>query len=314
MKLWGIFRFELAYQARRPWPWLFLAVLLVVDFLLARDAAVADALYEDFFVNSPFAIANTTVIGTLLWLLVAPAVAGEAGARDVATGMHPITFTLPISRAEYLGGRFLAALVLNALILLAVPAGILLAVHSPGVHPELVAPFRPAAYLTAYAYIALPNAFVATAIQFGLAVWSGRPMASYLGSLLLVFMGFFVATFVRFYFSPRLGMLLDPVGINFIVEDLAHLWTTIERKYRLLALEGTVLRNRLLWLGVGVSAFALTLLRFRFAHRSESTWWRRWTRASDAHAPVPSALGVASGAPISVPDVRRTFGLAIQAR
>ncbi len=52
-------------------------------------------------------------------------------------------------RADYLGGRFLAAFVLNALILLAVPAGILLAVHSPGVEAEILGPFRPAAYLTA---------------------------------------------------------------------------------------------------------------------------------------------------------------------
>ena len=30
MKLFGIFRFELAYQARRPWPWLILGVALVI--------------------------------------------------------------------------------------------------------------------------------------------------------------------------------------------------------------------------------------------------------------------------------------------
>ena len=62
---------------------------------MARDSVLADALYEDFFVNSPFAIARTTVFGGLLWLLMAPAVAGEAAARDVATGMHPLTYTAP---------------------------------------------------------------------------------------------------------------------------------------------------------------------------------------------------------------------------
>ncbi len=89
MKLWGIFRFEFAYQIRRAWPWLIFAVLLVLSFLVARDTSLADALYEDFFANSPFAIAKSTVVGTLVWLLLAPAVAGEAAARDVATGMHP---------------------------------------------------------------------------------------------------------------------------------------------------------------------------------------------------------------------------------
>lgn len=106
------------------------------------------------------------------------AVAGEAAARDVATGMHPLTYTSPVSKAEYLGGRFLAALVLNALILVAVPVGIMLGVYSPGVDAQVIGPFRPAAYLTAYAFIALPNAFAATAIQFSLASVASRARAS----------------------------------------------------------------------------------------------------------------------------------------
>src|SRR5688572_12228940 len=170
MKLGGIFRFELAYQVRRPWPWLTFGVLLVVNFLMTLDASLADALYEDFFLSSPFAIAKTTVIGGLLWLLAAAAIAGEAAARDAATGMHPLIYTTPISKAEYLGGRFLAALTVNALLLLAVPMGILLGVYSPGMSPEVIGPFRPAAYLTAYAFLLLPNAFVATALQFALAL------------------------------------------------------------------------------------------------------------------------------------------------
>jgi len=99
MKLWGIFRFELAYQIRRPWPWLMAGVLLVVCFLMTRDAALADALYDDYYVNAPFAIAVTTVVGGLLWLLVAPVVAGEAAARDVATRMYPLVYTAPVGRA-----------------------------------------------------------------------------------------------------------------------------------------------------------------------------------------------------------------------
>lgn len=310
MKFWEIFRFEFAYQGRRAWPWLFFGALVVFSFLMARDLSLNEALYEDFFVNSPFAVAKTMVFGSLIWLLVAAVVAGEAAARDVTTGIHPLLYTVPIRKAEYLGGRFLAALVLNALILLAVPTGIILAVYSPGVDAALIGPFRPAAYFTAYALIALPNAFVATAIQFSLAAWSGRPMAGYLGSMLLFFMGFFVASFLLFHYG--LGNLLDPIGIRFVVEDIARLWTTYEKSWRLIALEGLVLRNRLLWMGIGLGACAVTYLRFRFVHRVESPWWRRIMRRGDAHAPTPG--GVMASTPISVPQVRRTFDLAIHAR
>jgi hypothetical protein len=104
MKLLGIFRFEFAYQIRRAWPWLISAIVLVLSFLMARDTSLADALYEDFYANSPFAVAKTTVFGTLFWLLVAAAVAGEAAARDVATGMHPLIYTVPSARLSIWAG------------------------------------------------------------------------------------------------------------------------------------------------------------------------------------------------------------------
>jgi len=69
---------------------------------------------QQSFHNAPFVIAAVTVFGSLMWLLVATAVAGDAAARDVETRMHPLTYTAPVSKADYLGGRFLAAFVLNA--------------------------------------------------------------------------------------------------------------------------------------------------------------------------------------------------------
>ncbi len=197
MKLREIFRFELAYQVRRVSTWLYFAVLLVVvAFSLIRGNYISGARNGDYFLNAPFIIVEITIVCSLLWLLVAAAVAGDAAARDVETRMHPLTYTAPVSKADYLGGRFLAALVLNALILLAVLAGILLAVHSPGVEAEILGPFRPAAYLSAYVFIALPNAFLATAIQFSFAALSRRAIASYLGGILLVVTAFVIPEIV----------------------------------------------------------------------------------------------------------------------
>jgi hypothetical protein len=227
--------------------------------------------------------------------------------------MDPLVYTVRVSKAEYLGGRFLAAFAINASLLLAVQAGILAAVYSPGVNAQLVGPFRPAAYLTAYLFLSLPNAFAGTAIQFALATRSGRPMASYLGSLFMIFMGFFVASLLLF--RRGLGTLLDPVGIRFVVEDIAHMWTTIEKNRRLLAFEGIVLQNRLLWLGIAMAVLALTHLRFRFAHRAgrgARRWWRR--RRAEAQAPAPARLGITASAPVSVPHPPRAFGFGAHAR
>ncbi|KAA5541730.1 hypothetical protein F0145_20300 [Adhaeribacter rhizoryzae] len=278
---------------------------------MTRDGSLSEVLYADFFLNSPFAIAKTTVFGSLIWLVMAAAIAGDAAGRDVAMGMHPLLYTAPVSKAQYLGGRFLAALLLNALLLLAVQAGILLGVYLPGVDAELIGPFRPAAFLTAYAFISLPNAFVATAFQFALAVRSGRAMTSYLGSFLIIFMGFFVASVL--FFRQSLGTLLDPIGIRFVVEDMAHLWTPFEKNWRLMALEGPVLTNRFLWLAIGLLALAATYLGFRFTHRAGSNWWLRIPQLFGIYKTVPEkhpifVPGITASTPIAVPQ---RFGMVL---
>lgn len=319
MKFLEIFRFELAYQVSRIWTWLFFAALLGFSFLMTRDGSLAEALYDDFFLNSPFAIAKTTVAGSLIWLLVTAVLAGDAAGRDVSTGMHSLFYTVPIRKAEYLGGRFLAAFVLNAWILLAVQAGILLGVYLPGVDAALIGPFRPAAYLTAYGFLALPNALVATAVQFGMATRTGRPMAAYLGSVLIFFMSYIVGLFLFLQGRQDLANLLDPIGVHFILSELSHLWTPTEKSWRLISLEGTVLTNRLLWIGVALATMALTYLRFRFAHRNERTWWKRWIHRRDQHTPKLENVTITANEPIPLPQTvtshgRRTFGFVMHVR
>ena len=53
MKLTEIFLFELRYQLRRPQTWLFFMVLALLPGLMVRGNYLPDALYDDFFVNSP---------------------------------------------------------------------------------------------------------------------------------------------------------------------------------------------------------------------------------------------------------------------
>lgn len=313
MKLREIFRFELAYQVRRPSTWLPFAALAVAAFLFVRGSFLADALYADFYLNSPFVIAVTTVFCSLFWLLLAGGVAGEVAARDVETGMHPLTYTAPVRKAEYLGGRFLAALALNALILLAVPLGVMAAVYGPGVDPEVVGPFRPAAYLTAYGFLALPNAFIGTSIQFSVAALGRRAIASYLGSVLLfgvVYGGIFLVMF--FLQRQDLAAVLDAFA-HLTIFDITLGWTPIEKSTRLIELDGTLLRRRLLWLGIAAGALAFTHRRFRFAHHAPGPPWGRTPGRRDAHAPTPAGGDLARRV-IAVPRVRGTFGPATHAR
>ncbi len=317
MKLGEIFRFEFGYQARRVTTWAVFIALVVVVVLFSRDNSIAEALLDDFFLNSPFAVAKNMVLGSLIWLLIGASTAGDAAARDVATGMHPLSWTTPVTRTAYLGGRFLGALAANLMILLAIPLGVLLAIYAPGIGAELVGPFRLAAYVNPFFIFVLPTAFAATAIQFTIATVSGRPMAGYLGSLFLFFMSWIVAGIVYSVMGrPELGRMLDAVGAINVVQEMSTGWTPAEKRVRLIAAEGALLWNRLLWIGVGLGALGLTGLRFRFAHRAEGRRWLRFKGGSGSPQGLPTAdAGITSGSGSTpVPQPTRAMGARLTVR
>ncbi len=326
MTLLGIFRFELAYQLRRPWVWLSLAVLIAFALMSTRSAIVPVTLPQDFILNSPFIITSVTVFSCQIWLLVAPPVAGEAAARDVSTGMYPLMYTAPASKLEYLGGRFLAALVLHALILLGVQIGSLLAVYGPGANPAIVGPFRPAAYVAAYGFVALPNVVIATTVQFSAALLTGRPMAAYVGSFGLFFLSYPVTLFL--YLSrlakPEIALLSDPIGVLAIMNEMMSNWTIVEKNVRMFTLEGPMLFNRLVWIGISLVTVAVVYPRFRFAHRTPTDPFAslrslravlvsRLPRRFTGTAPAPDTAGPARTT-IAVPTVRQSFSLATHLR
>jgi ABC-2 type transport system permease protein len=315
MKFREIFRFEFAYQVRRPWPWLCMAVLLVFALMSTRVAIIPVTLPQDFILNSPFIITSVTVFSCQIWLLLAPSVAGEAAARDVHKGMHPLIYTTPVSKLEYLGGRFLAALVLHALILLGVQIGSLLAVYGPGANPDIVGPFRPVAYLAAYGFIALPNALITTAVQFSAALLTGRPMGAYVGSFGLFFLSYPVTLFLFLskMAQPEIALLSDPIGVFAIMNEMMSNWTIVEKNVRMFTLEGPMLFNRLLWIGIALLTLAFIYLHFRFAHRTSTDLMSRLLRRFTGTAPT-AVTAVAAPIRITFPQVHQSFGFAAHLR
>lgn len=100
MKLFEIFRFEFIYQIRRVSPWLYAVVLVGAAFLMMIGNYIHDAREGYLLLNAPSIIAFTTVFCSLVWLLMAAAIAGEAAARDVQTKMDALIYTSPINKYQ----------------------------------------------------------------------------------------------------------------------------------------------------------------------------------------------------------------------
>lgn len=306
---WKIFRFEFAYQLGRISTWLCVAVLLALTFGMSQVITPGDGVYP----NNTFLITALTVIGIILWLLMGASIAGKAAARDVQERIHHLIYSTPVSKLDYLCGKFLAAFAVNALLILSLPVGILLFFYLPGTeHGELL-PFRPSVYLNVYFLIALPTVFVTTALQFTFAALSRKVMTSYLASLLLaIFPQLIAMSAAKLLGSWDLVELLDPIGVAGVIGSEMQTWTAPDKNTRLIALEGMFLLNRILWLGAATGVLWLTYRRFSFTNPVTNSWWSRFEKRPKPQAETSAEVVVSGADTITVPHVQRSFGFATQ--
>ena len=311
MKFREIFRYELAYQVRRLPNWVYFVGLFAFGFLIMRSFTPDEGVH----VNSPQNITIFMLFGGVIWGLLAASVAGDAAARDFETGAHPLAFTAPVSKLQYLGGRFVAACTVNALLMLALEVGILLSVLLPRSRPELIGPHDPLVYVGLYVVCVLPNVLVATIVQFSAALSQRRAVIAYLASLLFGLTTFLLSSVIGNQTGRwDLAALVDVVGFFGILREMESM-TPLEQATRNIALEAKILLNRVVWIAFALVAMAYTYRRFQFEHPFDSLRSLRaspWTRIRRrAKAAAYTAVAVQR---ISIPEVQRTFGFTIYAR
>ncbi|MBD2717280.1 hypothetical protein KBK19_19730 [Microvirga sp. STR05] len=307
MKFQRIFALEFSYQLRRVATWLYFGVILVITFLVVIANYASDARDGYIVLNAPIVMAAVTVICCVFWLVIGASVAGEAAARDVQTRMHLLTYAAPTSKAAYLGGRYLAAFALSTFQLLAIPVGMLLAMHFAGVEAEILGPFRVAPYLTTFCFIALPNAFFATAMQFSAAALSRRALASYLVGAAL-----FAASYTIWPLLEKggaWGNLADPMSFGPVLSHLSIDWSPQEKSTRFLLLEGSFLANRLLWFAISLGLLAFTYFRFQFVLPGSG---QKLPSGKPLPAAVPAGEKLHWGTGQALPPARGTYGWATQ--
>lgn len=303
MKLREIFRYELEYRLRSGATWAYVVILFLVAiwmFLATADGAEGP-------LNAPERVAGASVLISLFGLLVSAALFADAALRDAQAEMDGLLFTSPVSKTEYLGGRFLGALAVDALVKVAIPLGVLVATWicvSTGA--EAVGPFRLAAHVQPYFTLLLPNLVLVGAVLFTIAMLTRQVVPVYLAAI-----GLFVGTVVAANYpgaieSPLLASLVDPLGLGTVM-GITKYWTEAERNAHLIGLPAELLWNRLLWLAIAAAVLVLLHRRFRFAHDAGGGRRRKGRRIVVAPESERSW-------PVNVPRVSGSFGSATTVR
>jgi ABC-2 type transport system permease protein len=272
----SIAAFELRKRLSAPSTYLYFLAFFTCGLLvmLATGGAFSIAMslmgdVEKVHVNSPFALQAAIALLSNLGTLVSAAIFGQAVYQDYDSRCDALFFTAPIRPSSYLAGRYLGALLFVLFIFSGIGLGLWVGTRVSLVDGALFGPNHWLAYLWPYFSIVIPNVAFTGAIFFSLATLLRRMTPVYTGAVILIVGYAMAGSVVAGLEHKTLAGLIDPFGATATSIMTSH-WTAVEKDAQIVPLDGILLGNRLLWMGVALALLIFTLYRFRRAQPAAS--------------------------------------------
>ena len=289
----NIFLFDLQQRLGRISTWVYFLVFFALGclFTLMSGGAISGSSVEfgtggKVLVNSPYALNSIITYISFFGIVINAAIAGQATFQDIDSNSAVFFYTAPITRLDYLGGRYLAAFAVQVPIFASVGLGAWVGTLMPWIDKTRLGPQVVAAYFQPYFISVLPNLLFLTAIFFALAALSRKMLPVYVASV-LVLIGYFVVSQLSataLTVSVR-AALADPLGGS-AIDRITRYWTPFQRNTQLIPLQGILFANRALWLGVGAIFLAFTYAKFAFAYPVERSKRREVVEEKEALRPA----------------------------
>ncbi len=210
--------------------------------------------------NAPLLIAKLTARFSVVGVLFTMVMVGRAVTRDFAVKIHDFFFTVPMSKAAYLGGRFLGGFTANLLIYSGIAIGFVAGCLV--IDPKYYGPFQLSAFLLPAVVILIPNLLFIGSIFFSLATLSRKMVMTYLAGVgFLMIYGAVQGSFTGWE-NDTAKILLDPFGIS-ALGILTKYWTVAEINLSQIPLQTPLIWNRIIWMAVSLAILLYTWKRFQ---------------------------------------------------
>ena len=267
--------FELSNGFRRISTYIYFALFFGFGFLIFMAAAGAFPGVNmglgaggKLYANSSFMLFALISSTSYYGLLVVAAVMGNAAQRDFRHNTFPLVFTSPVSKMQYLSGRFCAANVILLFVFSSIGIGCFVASMTPKVDQSLIGPQHLMAYLYPYLIAVIPNTLILGAVFFGLAALTRSMLPVYVSAVVL-FVGYLIAAVLSTQLESKfVAGIIDPFG-NYALEHVTRYWTVDEKNSQTIPLTGLMLVNRAIWMVLGLAALGLTSWLFRMEQGGE---------------------------------------------
>ncbi|MFC1587721.1 ABC transporter permease/M1 family aminopeptidase [Planctomycetota bacterium] len=295
----AIFMFEIKRGLKSISSYVYFLVMFALAFLMVctvggsfANATASFGIGEKVLGNSPYSIFLIVSALSYYGLLIIAAIMGEAGLRDFHHQTHELIFSKPITKFQYLGGRFAGALGVTLVVFSSIPLGGLLATYMPWLDADKMGPHNPLAYLYPFLVTVIPNLLFTGAIFFGIAALFRKNAPVYVCCVILLF-GYIMATAMVEQLGQNIVMenqttaaLIDPFGFTGL-DIMTRYWTISEKNTLYIPPAGVFLANRIFWLVMGFLIFAFVSYRFKFSYKAPEKKIRKKVDPGDS---PPSAI------------------------
>jgi ABC-2 type transport system permease protein len=215
------------------------------------------------FLNGPWALTICFVQLTAFGSILISAIFGPSILRDFQQDTYPLLFTKPISKFDYLGGRWAASFVITILIFSGLIFGALIGGFMPWADKARIAPVHLWTYLQPFLSITVVQIFFLGSLFFCVAALTRRIVVVYLQGVILfaIYLILLVSVVTSNKLDRTWPSISDPLGIV-LMDGITRYWTVAERNSQFMHWSGVFLANRLVWVGVGLLALLVTYIFF----------------------------------------------------
>lgn len=277
-----IFLFDLKQNFKKPQTYVFFGIFLLLYLAIGLAAAgFFDVASSDSntVMNSANAIAgvivglNSGIMG-LVNSVILVAIMATAIQKDYEYNTHPLYFTKPITQTSYFFGRFISAFTIALFVFSAQIIGYYLGCLS-GAGTPLMGPFVLMNFLQPFLVFVLPNILLLGVIFFSITTFTRSTLPAYLFCIVLLVLGFITSSITADLENKATAAVLEPFGME-ALGLITQYWTPEEQNARGIPLEGQLLYNRILWLGIALLITFASFARFSFSQfLSPVTWFKR---------------------------------------
>ena len=267
----SIFAFEVRRSLRTISTYVYFVVLFSVTFLVALLAggAFPEANFqmggEKILSNAPLIIdAFFGAVNNYIGIIIIVALVGNSVLNDFRNNTYTMIFTTPVSKFDYLLGRFSASMFISLIILSAPAFGMMLGYSSPWVNPDKIGAFKLMPYVSTYLQTTVPNALIDGTIFFAVSLIARDIFVIWLSLII-----FYVATGVSNSIfgsldNQTIAAIVDPMG-NLAKRTISKYWSTYDKNNLHYTLSALFLVNRLVWLGISAIVWFIGYSFFSFS-------------------------------------------------